>query len=181
MLIKDTRYVTNVSQLLDTLKPDDSAIKLIMTHVELRIRQVLMESLKYSRMLRKETLELSDIECAIKATNLDDSQIRIDIKDASNASELLAPFYSNQDLNIEDTMMEVLNLNEREEPSIDVTWIQIDGRIPFTPENSSINEHAAAEQEEEDSLINNKLKKKILKGMVIKQEVGTSASKVLDP
>lgn len=149
--------------------------------------------MKIGGMLHKEKIGVDDLENAAKDLKFDEFSSTvpfnsfcpldnsIDAGDRDVVEENNYIYFNNKTINIEEKIEELLNVKLVKEERIGFDWIQIDNRIPYTASNSMIKTlRGNLKRDNEMSLVQMKSRKRVVQGILIKEQEGTTMSREFD-
>jgi hypothetical protein len=135
----DAKIIKNLAHSLELKDASTDACRLILSDVELKIRNVIKESLKYMKHFNREKLTNDDINCALG-----------DVSD-SKLTGMKLPFTNNYQLEAKKWGLENRELFIKEElPNIEISfknqfkthlsfdWVMINGKVPQQQETSTL-------------------------------------------
>lgn len=194
-LVKDIRYVTSLATMVDCHQPNEAAAKLILSSMELKLRAIIQESIKYAMLFDKEKVGVDEIETAIQDLHFEENNSAQPFESFKSSEEaepsegeskaggdtVEQPFFSNKVLDIDSKIASLSKVALPPVPEISFDWVQIDNKIPFTPSNAQIKSLRQNKvQIVENSLLQQKLRKKLVHGISIKEQQGPSLSLEFD-
>jgi len=182
-LIKDPRYVTNLSLLIGTQPVQPEACRLILAHTELRIRQVISEAVRFMTLFNREKLSIDDIETAIRDLRLEEYQydqpftnFKIPEHNPEDPSLSKLLYFKNEPKDIDQLERSMLaSMSLKPSPKVSLDWLQIDNKIPYTAAN--VQAKTLKGQASTKGLSIQSTRKKELPGILIKEPQGSSVSK----
>lgn len=178
-MLKEPAYIRQVSAMMGMLPVEDHAARLILTHIEMRLREVIFGACKNSLMLNKSRVSSEDIDIAIAEQAYEEFEWNqpllaykpenLAISEHSN-SRNEPYFFSNKVVSIEDKIQELMKQTAKPEEKIFVDWVQLENQIPKSASNTNV---MLAKRRPETHLdgnsANQKYKKKLVQGILIKE------------
>lgn len=186
-ILKEPAYIRQVSALMGMLPVEENAARLILTHVEMRLREVVIAASKNSLMLNKSRIGSDDIDIAISEQAYEDFEWNqpllaympqnLGATDHSHHKD--DPyFFNNKVISIDDKIQELMKQTTKPEEKIFVDWVQLENQIPKSASNTNV---MLAKRRPETFLDGNpsnlKYKKKLVQGILIKEPERTQQTK----
>ena len=189
-VIKDANYINQVASIIKSLPLEEKAAKLVLAFVELRLRAVVQEAIKFasltnqtevsSEMINLSIRELNfAIESLTTAHHFQLSQHAGEVSGTeSNPGKLL--FYSNEPIDIDTRLDQLIKIKTRQEKSLHFEWIQKDNKFTLDSPYSSISlvkpyppfgdESDSPEvQKKQGTDLKESSKKRVVQGILIKE------------
>jgi TATA box binding protein associated factor (TAF) len=179
-LLKEPTYIQHVSNMVGMPPVQDQAARLIMTHVEMRLREVIFTAIKNSQMLNKSRITAEDIDISIAEQAYEDFEwnqplvgFQSDIPEGGDTTHGRPDplFFSNKVVPIDEKIHELMKQLAKPEEKIFIDWIQLENQIPKSVSNSNV---LLAKRKPESAGIDGppsaqKYKKRIVQGILIKE------------
>lgn len=177
--LKELAYIHQVAAISGLLPVQDHAANLILTHVEMRLREVVQAAMKNVQMLNKNRVSLEDIDISIAEQNYEESEWSqpligfhpepLDtLSHQHGRGEPL--FFSNKVVSIDDKIKELMKQTAKPEEKIFIDWVQLENQIPKSVTTSNI----VLAKRKPDAVVEGqtsaqKYKKRMVQGILIKE------------
>jgi TATA box binding protein associated factor (TAF) len=179
-LLKEPAYIQQVCTMMGTSPIQDQAARLIMTHVEMRLREVVFTAIKNSQMLNKSRISAEDIDISIGEQAYEEFEwnqplvgFHPENLEGWDASQGKGDplFFTNKVVSIDDKVHELMKQIAKPEEKIFIDWIQLENQIPKSASNSNV---VLAKRKPESAPADGppsaqNYKKRIVQGILIKE------------
>ncbi|RLN89885.1 hypothetical protein BBJ28_00005954 [Nothophytophthora sp. Chile5] len=180
MLRPETLQVVAQSLGLDDLSP--ACVQELLPEVELRVREVIQDALKFQRHSRRAQLDPTHINQALQARNLESlygftAPGAVKYRQCEERQTLF--FAEDEELEL----AEVLNAPLGQiplQPMLNVHWLAVDGVQPLIPENESIEDDSTCHTSIKDEAFVNSVDRKPLVKHVLTEEMQLYYTKVTE-
>ncbi|RLN72345.1 hypothetical protein BBJ28_00009819 [Nothophytophthora sp. Chile5] len=180
MLRPETLQVVAQSLGLDDLSP--TCVQELLPEVELRVREVIQDALKFQRHSRRAQLDPTHINQALQARNLESlygftAPGAVKYRQCEERETLF--FAEDEELEL----AEVLNAPLGQiplQPMLNVHWLAVDGVQPLIPENESIEDDSTCHTSIKDEAFVNSVDRKPLVKHVLTEEMQLYYTKVTE-
>lgn len=139
-LVVDTKIVKNQAESLDLKDTSTDACRQILSDVELKVRNVIKESMKYMRHFNREKQTNDDINCALQDLGLDNklNGLKLPFENKYQA-ECKKWGLENKELVIKDEFNNI-EIEFKSKPKIQLgfDWLMIKGKVPSQPDSGNI-------------------------------------------
>ena len=131
---KDAKYVKTVADSSNFKELTEEACRFALSEIEIMLRTVIIDSIKYSRKFNRPKMKAGDVQLALADLNLDflmpqsytNEPEKYSFNESIQKFELLS-----EDLHIKDWMKEIITerLFKRKKTAINIDWLVIKGEL----------------------------------------------------
>ncbi|OWZ16660.1 Transcription initiation factor TFIID subunit 6 [Phytophthora megakarya] len=180
LLCPETLQVVAQSLGLDDIS--DDCVRQLLPEVELRVREVVQDALKFQRHSRRPQLDPTHVNQALRARNLESlygfsAPGTVKYKQCEDNDAL---FYVEEE---ELELSELLNAPLGQiplQPVLNVHWLAVDGVQPLIPENESVEDDSTCHTSIKDEAFVNNVDRKLRVKHVLTEEMQLYYTKVTD-
>ncbi|RLN21581.1 hypothetical protein BBI17_006990 [Phytophthora kernoviae] len=175
LLRPETLQVVAQSLGLDDLSSE--CVHELLPEVELRVREVVQDALKFQRHSRRPQLDATHVNQALQARHLEVAPGTVKYKQFEDQESLFYP----EDEELE--LTELLNAPMGQiplQPVLNVHWLAVDGIQPLIPENESVEDDSTCHTSIKDEAFVNNVDRKPRVKHVLTEEMQLYYTKVTD-
>lgn len=131
---KDAKYVKTVAESSNFKELTDDACRFVLSEIEIMLRTVVMDTVKYTRKFSRPKIKAGDVELALRDINLDfivpqtytNDPEKYTFNESTQKFELLS-----EDIHIKDWMKTIITerLFKRKKITLGIDWLVIKGEM----------------------------------------------------